>query len=397
MSRLVSLIVLLVVLAVVAFLFFQVMAGFFVPLFLALILVVLFRPVHRWFLSRVRNNKHVAAGLTTAAIMLVVFAPLGIVMVQAAREGASFINHRNATSSTNATANSQAAPAAAGPQSSDLANSRDEQAAESDPTAIVRQLIARAVESLDLPITVERQHELARDLINQVESFLKPLLFGGAQFVGNTLLGLLVLIVALYFFLLDGAPMIDSVMELVPLDACHKQELVARFVSVSRAIVTATLLSAVAQGLLAGIAYWIAGLPAVFLLTALTMLLSLVPFVGAISVWVPCALWLYFHDHTAAAIGLSVYGGVIVSQADNIIKPYVLHGQSNLHPLLALLSVLGGVQALGPIGIVVGPMAVAFLQTLLNMLRVELRHFDDQTSPPALELPSGVDSKEPLR
>ena len=63
---------------------------------------------------------------------------------------------------------------------------------------------------------------------------------------------------------------------------------------------------------------------------------------------------------------------------DNIIKPFVLHGQSNLHPLLALLSILGGVQVLGPVGILVGPMLVSFLQALLNMLRIELDSFGDE-------------------
>ncbi len=59
---------------------------------------------------------------------------------------------------------------------------------------------------------------------------------------------------------------------------------------------------------------------------------------------------------------------------DNVIKPYILHGQANLHPLLALLSVIGGVQVLGPIGILVGPMLVAFLQALINMLNKEIEH-----------------------
>ena len=59
--------------------------------------------------------------------------------------------------------------------------------------------------------------------------------------------------------------------------------------------------------------------------------------------------------------------------ADNFIKPYILHGQSNLHPLVALLSVLGGVTALGPIGLLIGPMVVVFLQTLLKILQRELR------------------------
>ena len=66
----------------------------------------------------------------------------------------------------------------------------------------------------------------------------------------------------------------------------------------------------------------------------------------------------------------------VVSTVDNIIKPIVLHGQSKLHPLLALLSVLGGVGALGPIGIFVGPIAVAFLQAALTMLQTELDSLD---------------------
>jgi predicted PurR-regulated permease PerM len=77
-----------------------------------------------------------------------------------------------------------------------------------------------------------------------------------------------------------------------------------------------------------------------------------------------------------AALMLAVYGAGVISTVDNFIKPMVLHGQSNLHPLLALLSVLGGVQALGPIGIVVGPMVVVFLQTILKILQRELLSID---------------------
>ncbi len=126
----------------------------------------------------------------------------------------------------------------------------------------------------------------------------------------------------------------------------------------------------------------------VFSLTLLTTVLALVPFVGAASVWVPVSLWLFFHEpsgggdsHRLAAILLAAYGADVISMADNVIKPLVLHGQSNLHPLLALLSVLGGVHALGPIGILVGPMVVVFLQTLLNILHSELMTMERQARP----------------
>ena len=188
--------------------------------------------------------------------------------------------------------------------------------------------------------------------------------------------------IGLYFFLLDGPRMLESFMGLSPIDDEHEKELAEEFARVSRAVVVATLLSALVQGLLAGIGFYFVGLKSIFLLTVLSAVLAMVPFVGAAAVWVPCSLYLFFFDNNlTAAIGLAVYGVAVISMADNLIKPYVLHGQSNLHPLLALLSVLGGVATLGPIGILIGPMVVAFLQTLLKILQREMRDLDQMPSP----------------
>jgi predicted PurR-regulated permease PerM len=196
--------------------------------------------------------------------------------------------------------------------------------------------------------------------------------------VAKFLFGMIITLAALFFFFAEGARMLNAVIRLSPLEEKYVRELVAEFVRVCRAVVTATLLAAVVQGLLAGIGFYVAGLAnSVALLMLLTMVLAMVPFFGAASVWVPVCLYLYFVEGRLGwAIGLGVYGTVIISGADNIIKPIVLHGQSNLHPLLALLSVLGGIQALGPIGIIIGPMVVVFLQTLLKILQRELLSID---------------------
>ena len=200
-------------------------------------------------------------------------------------------------------------------------------------------------------------------------------------FVGSLVFGLFILIIALYYFLIDGPSLIRAAMRLSPLDDKYEAELFAEFANMSRAVVLATLLSAGAQAILAGIGYAVVGAHPLFLLTVVTGLLAMVPFVGAAAVWLPVALWVAFVDQAPGAveagrlipgIGLAIYGGVVVSMADNFIKPWVLHGQSNLHPLLALLSVLGGVKALGPVGLLVGPMIVSFLQALLSMLNAEL-------------------------
>ena len=123
--------------------------------------------------------------------------------------------------------------------------------------------------------------------------------------------------------------------------------------------------------------------------------MALVPFVGAASVWVPCCLYLYFVDHSlVAAVGLAVYGILAISFADNVIKPIVLHGQSNMHPLIALLSILGGIATMGPIGLLIGPMIVAFLQSMLRILRRELASIDREESiesvPSSLQLTRNI-------
>ena len=220
--------------------------------------------------------------------------------------------------------------------------------------------------------------ELAEDDVQGVidaklQQWLTPIALGTTQYLIGFVVGLAVMIISLYYFLADGPGMIRTIMRLSPLDDKYERQLIEQFDNMTRAVVIATLLSAFVQGVLAGVGFYLAGLGSVFLLTVLAMLLAMVPFVGTTAVWIPACLWIFFYEErTLAAVLLAVYCIGVVSLADNLIKPLVLHGRANLHPLLALLSVLGGVQALGPIGIFVGPMAVAFLQTLLNMLRTEL-------------------------
>jgi len=230
--------------------------------------------------------------------------------------------------------------------------------------------------------------EQVKQTLDNAFAYLQPKLisFGGGSvaFVIKLLVGLTILLVSLYFFLCDGPSMVHTLMELSPLDNRYEEELLQEFDRTSRAIVLATILSAVAQGLTAGIAYYFLGAPSAFLLTALTIVCALIPFVGTAIVWVPVALFMAFYqDKVPNALGLTLYALLIVGTIDNLIKMLILHGQSQLHPLLALLSVLGGMQALGPIGILIGPLAVTLLQTTLSILRRELSEFNAAPNPSA--------------
>jgi predicted PurR-regulated permease PerM len=337
MARIFSFVVLVVILLLIAGLFFHVMADFLLPIFLALVLVVMFGPLFRWLLARCGGRNRLAAVLTTVATMLIVLLPLLGLVFQVVSESVAVSEKLKVG-------------------------------------GIDVQKISQTIVELGDRVGLELDAKnLQESILADAQAWLYPVAKGTTQFLGSFLIGLIVMVISVYYFFADGPEMIAALSRLSPMDDCYKQQLIEQFANVSRAVVLATLASAVIQGLFAGVGFYLTGFHSIFLLMAATMLMSMVPFVGPPAVWVPACLWLYFVDgQTGTAIGLAIYGTLIVSTVDNIVKPMVLHGRSNLHPLLALLSVLGGVRAMGPIGIFVGPMVVAFLQTLLNILHNEL-------------------------
>lgn len=227
--------------------------------------------------------------------------------------------------------------------------------------------------------TAELQEEWTNSIVNYVQPRLLSITGATGTFIVKLVFGGVILIVATFFFLYDGPAMLSTIMRLSPLDDAYEQELLLEFDRVSRAVVVATLLSAVVQGLTAGLGYAVAGMDFLILLIMLTTVFAMVPFVGPAVIWVPVCLYIgVYEGRYLAASLLALWGVLVVGTVDNVVKAFVLHGQSQLHPLLALLSVLGGVQTLGPIGIVVGPMVVVMLQTLLSILQRELMHFDKQ-------------------
>lgn len=121
-----------------------------------------------------------------------------------------------------------------------------------------------------------------------------------------------------------------------------------------RAVVFGIVLTAVAQGVLAGLGYWAAGVPAPALWGVITALVSLIPFLGPV-VWVSLSIGLLAHGETQAALGLFLWGALVVSWVDNLIRPMVISGPTRIPFLLVFLGVLGGINAFGLIGLFLGP------------------------------------------
>jgi predicted PurR-regulated permease PerM len=128
--------------------------------------------------------------------------------------------------------------------------------------------------------------------------------------------------------------------------------------STTRAVVYGILLTALVQGAVAGLGYWVAGVAAPVTLTAVTVLVALVPF-GTPLVWGSVAVWLLLTGQTVAGVGLLLWGGLVVSWVDNIVRPVMLSRAGNIPFILALFGVLGGLAAFGMVGLFLGPVILA--------------------------------------
>src|SRR5262249_8207809 len=142
----------------------------------------------------------------------------------------------------------------------------------------------------------------------------------------------------------------------------------------------ATFAAALGQGIATGIGMHVAGFHHFFIVTLFATLTALVPVLGTWLVWGPYVLWLWFSkdgDRVTATI-LALDGSIFVGLLDNVIRTYVLHSNVKLHPLLAFVSVLGGIQVMGLWGIFVGPVVASCLHALLKIFNTELVTFSEQ-------------------
>ena len=206
--------------------------------------------------------------------------------------------------------------------------------------------------------------------------------FGGTAFFGavGTVLSFTVMLFLLFFLLRDGERIAGTALTLVPMGGERKRVLKQRMKDVTRAVVLGTLVTAVVQGLLLGIGFAIAGLPAPVVFGVIGAVLSVVPFGGTALVWVPGAAALFLTGHVGMGIFLTLWGAVLVSSADNFLKPLLIGGKAEVPTLAVFIGVLGGLSAFGLLGMFTGPIVMALVLTLV---RFASERPGDVANPPA--------------
>jgi predicted PurR-regulated permease PerM len=233
-------------------------------------------------------------------------------------------------------------------------------------------------------------YELSPDLVTTkigelsttVGQFLLMLTQRTASSVASAILMLFIALYTLYYFYVDGERFIAWFKDTVPLDPAQSQLLIESFFSSSVATLKTIGVIGVVQGVAAGIAYVIIGVPAPFLLTVLTIISTVIPAVGTALIIIPVAIGLFIAGQIGWALALIIWYAVVVSNLDNFLRPYLMHKVMSLHQLVIFVVTLGGIARFGFFGVLIGPVVAALFNASLTIYKDVYARPSEVSDPP---------------
>ncbi len=320
---------------------------FLVPLVWAVIAAMVFYPVFLFFRKKCKGRRTVAAGLTVFVVILLTAGPMiffsGALVqevLQFYAQVGTWMGERRYEAVFDQMLNS--------------------------PLRVVWDKIVEKTSSLNIqlvPLLGRAAQSVSQAIVGQIQS-------GATNFV-LFLIHYLVVVIILFFFLRDGEGMVKGIKDLFPMTKENKEFVFARLSTTVSAVVRGLVVTGGVQAVLAGLAFWILGVPFPLFLALLIAFLALVPVGGAILVWLPSAVYLYLNGHWGKSLILFLWGALVISTVDNFLKPLLIGEKTKLPTLFLFLSILGGLAYYGMIGVFLGPVMLALFLTLIQIYRKE--------------------------
>lgn len=217
-----------------------------------------------------------------------------------------------------------------------------------------------------------------QDTLEKITSFAVQKTSGLLLAIPKIIFGFVVTFFIIFYLFKDGPEFVGYLKKLIPMKDIHRQHVARRINETAHAVIYGSLAIALIQGVLAIIGYWIFGIESFIFWGIATAVFALVPIIGTTTIWLPASLFLIAKGSTEgnptliySGIGLLVYGALVISTADNFLKPKLIGDRAGLHPVLVLIGVLGGLALFGFAGFLIGPLILAILKSLLDIFEKE--------------------------
>ena len=328
-------------LLLLGYLVYEITAPFLVPLAWSAVLAIFFYPLHERVGKKLKPN--LAATVSTLAVTFLLIVPSLVVLFYTTKQAID-----------------------AGAKAQIVLQAPDKAV----PTQVLDWLknqLPDSMQDADFSDPVKRGAE-------KVAGFLAAKVGGLVKNIFAFFLDLFVLLFALFFMFRDGEDVVRAVRHLLPFDPSIQEDMMHESQELIFASVAVGLLVAAIQGALGGLAFTLAGIGTAIFWGVLMGFFSLVPVVGSALIWVPAALWLAFTGHIGKGLLIAAICGIVAGVADNIVRPLLLRNRTHLNELLLFVSVLGGIEVFGLLGLVAGPTIVA---AAMGVFRVYMQHRDD--------------------
>jgi predicted PurR-regulated permease PerM len=328
-------------LLLLGYLVYEITAPFLVPLAWSAVLAIFFYPLHERVEKKLKPN--LAATVSTLAVTFLLIVPSLVVLFYTTKQAID-----------------------AGAKAQIVLQAPDKAV----PTQVLDWLknqLPDSMQDADFSDPVRRGAE-------KVAGFLAAKVGGLVKNIFAFFLDLFVLLFALFFMFRDGDDVVRGVRHLLPFDPSIQEDMMHESKELIFASVAVGLLVAAIQGALGGLAFTLAGIGTAIFWGVLMGFFSLVPVVGSALIWVPAALWLAFTGHIGKGLLIAAICGIVAGVADNIVRPLLLRNRTHLNELLLFVSVLGGIEVFGLLGLVAGPTIVA---AAMGVFRVYMQHRDD--------------------
>lgn len=213
--------------------------------------------------------------------------------------------------------------------------------------------------------------DLSRLIVPRIEALGAQLIASAFGFIFTAFLGTFVMVFIMYYGFKDGQQFVQFAYDALPLRDSYKGLLFQEIQEVVDAVFIGQILVSLVQGVLGGLGFWAFGFPNPVFWGFIMTILAILPIIGTPLVWAPAGLIAIALGDTFAGIGLLLYGTVIVSTVDNLLKPKIIGDRAEIHPAVVLLGVVGGLAVFGFIGFLLGPLILAIFTVLLKLFKAD--------------------------